>query len=99
MLGRGSLLALRWLAILPLVSSAALADDFIVTASPASRTVMQGMTTNYAVTVQSVSGFIGQVSLSLMTPVGSPSFSPMVVSVPLNGTAGSTLMIMTSNLT
>ncbi|MBK6795224.1 MAG: hypothetical protein IPG76_00055 [Acidobacteria bacterium] len=39
--------------------------DFAVSVSPTSRTVVQGQSTTYTVTVQSVSGFSGPVTLNV----------------------------------
>jgi hypothetical protein len=74
--------------------SAPVADDFSVSATPASRSVIQGQSTTYAVSTQVVSGVAQTVTLSLGgLPAGATgTFSPTAV------TAGgsSTLTIVTS---
>jgi methionine-rich copper-binding protein CopC len=73
----------------------AAAPDFSVNAAPSSRTINQGDTTTYTITVTSVSGFIGSVSLAALNLPGNvvlagTGFSPQTVSVPSGGSATST---------
>jgi YD repeat-containing protein len=78
--------------------------DFTVSVSPTSRTISQGQSTTYTVTVQSVNGFSGQVSLFVHNlpqdrVVAGTGFNPGVVNVPANGSVISTLIITTDGLT
>src|SRR5258708_6995976 len=78
--------------------------DFSVSVSPSARTVTQGGSVTYAVTVQSLSGFNSSVSLSVLNLPGNQvlpgtGFSPQTVTPPSNGTVGSTLTIVTNNQT
>jgi hypothetical protein len=65
-------------------------QDFSLSASPSSRTVTQGNTTTYTVTVTPSGGFTGNVTLSVTgQPSGSnPTFSPTSI----NGGSGSSTM-------
>ena len=71
------------------------APDFLVSASPASQTVVQGNPASYTVTVTPSGGFSSPVSLSLSAlPAGaSASFNPNPIN---NGSGNSTLTITTS---
>ncbi|MBK6795226.1 MAG: hypothetical protein IPG76_00065 [Acidobacteria bacterium] len=75
--------------------------DFAVSVSPTSRTVVQGQSTTYTVTVQSVSGFSGPVTLNVKSLpgniVGCTAFSPATVTVPANGSVNSTLTLCTTS--
>ncbi|MBK6795227.1 MAG: hypothetical protein IPG76_00070 [Acidobacteria bacterium] len=75
--------------------------DFAVSVSPTSRTVVQGQSTTYTVTVQSVSGFSGSVTLNVKNLpgniVGCTAFSPATVTVPANGSVNSTLTLCTTS--
>lgn len=78
--------------------------DFTITATPASRTVTQGGSAGYTVSVQSLNGFSGSVGLfALGLPAGQPlpgtGFSPQTVAVQANGVASSTLTIVTNGQT
>jgi Peptidase_C39 like family len=71
------------------------APNFAVSASPSSRTITQGQTTTYTVTVNSVNGFSGSVSLFALNLPGNvvlsgTGFSPQTVNVPSGGSASST---------
>jgi hypothetical protein len=71
--------------------------DFSVSVTPASRTIARGQNTTYAVTLTSLNGFAGNVSLSVsgLPNKTSANFSPNPVAVPANGSASSTLTIST----
>jgi PKD repeat protein len=76
--------------------------DISVSVTPITATVTQGGTATYNVTVQSLYGFSGQVSLSAYALPNSPAvpgtgFSPQVLSIPANGSATSLLSITTNN--
>ncbi|MBK6795219.1 MAG: hypothetical protein IPG76_00030 [Acidobacteria bacterium] len=62
---------------------------------------MQGQSTTYTVTVQSVSGFSGPVTLNVKSLhgniVGCTAFSPATVTVPANGSVNSTLTLCTTS--
>src|SRR5260370_323492 len=78
--------------------------DFSVSVSPSARTVTQGGSVTYAVTVQSLSGFNSSVSLSVLNLPGNQvlpgtGFSPQTVTPPANGTTQSTLTIVTNTQT
>src|SRR5204862_2540212 len=72
-----------------------LGPDFSLSASPSSRTVTQGGSTSYSVTISPVGGFTGPVSLSVSgLPSGATgSFTPNPA------TASSTLSVTTSTST
>src|SRR4029077_11198208 len=57
-------------------------SDFTIAASPASRTVTQGSSTSYTVTIGAVNGFVGPVSLSAsgLPANATASFTPASVS-------------------
>ncbi|HET9494860.1 MAG TPA: hypothetical protein VFR15_11580 [Chloroflexia bacterium] len=71
--------------------------DFTLSVTPTSRTVARTQSTTYTVTLASVNGFSGNVSLSVtgLPSKTTASFSPQVVAVPANGSALSTLTINT----
>jgi hypothetical protein len=71
--------------------------DFTLSASPLSRTVNPGQNTTYAVTLTSVNGFAGNVSLSVsgLPSRASGTFSPNPVALAAGGTGTSTLTIST----
>jgi uncharacterized protein (TIGR03437 family) len=78
--------------------------SFSISASPGSQTVTQGQMTAYTVTVQSQSGFSGPVSLSVLNLPGNQvlagtGFSPSTVTPSANGSAQSTLSIVTNSST
>ena len=78
--------------------------SFSISASPTSQTVTQGQTATYTVTVQSSGGFSGPVSLSVLNLPGSQvlpgtGFSPPTVTLSSNGSAQSTLSIVTNSST
>ncbi len=78
--------------------------DFTIAASPASRTVTQGSTTNYTVTVQSINGFNSAVSLTALNLPGNQvlpgtGFSPQSITPPSNSSTTSTFAIVTNNQT
>jgi len=71
--------------------------DFTLAVSPSSATTTPGGTVSYDISVASVNGFAGDVSLSLsgLPPeVGTPTFTPAVVS-----TAGSSQLTITTSAT
>jgi hypothetical protein len=69
--------------------------DFTVSANPSSQTITQGSNATYTVTVSSVNGFSGSVSLGVTSgcPTGAMCTIPSSVSVPANGSAQATLSI------
>jgi hypothetical protein len=71
--------------------------DFSVSATPSSRTIVQGSNTSYSVSVTALNGFNGNVSLSTSAlPAGaSASFNPTTIS----GSGSSTLTINTLSST
>jgi hypothetical protein len=78
--------------------------DFSVSASPSSRTVSQGGTATYTITVQSFSSFNSAVSLTALNLPGNQvlpgtGFSPQTVTPPANGSTTSTLNIVTNSAT
>ena len=74
--------------------------DFSVTASPASQTITQGSTASYTVTVTSVNGFAGSVSLAWTgCPSGASCSVSSPITVPANGSAQSTLSVVTTSST
>ncbi len=78
--------------------------DYSVTVNPTSRTVTQGGTATYGVTVQSLNAFSGTVSLSAVNLPGNQTlagtgFAPQNVIVAANGMATSTLTIVTNTAT
>jgi surface antigen/pimeloyl-ACP methyl ester carboxylesterase len=80
------------------------AVSFLVSASPNSQTVTQGNSTTYTVTVQSQGGFNGGVALAVLNLPGNQvlsgtGFSPSTVTPAANGTANSTLTIVTNSST
>src|SRR5688572_33405272 len=77
---------------------------FTVSVTPSSRTVTQGQSATYTVTVQSINGFSGSIALSALNLPGDlviqgTGFSPQTVAVPSNGSVNSTLTIATYNQT
>jgi len=69
--------------------------DFSVSASPVSRTINQGQSTTYTITVTSQNGFSGSVNLAALNLPGNvviagTSFSPQTVNVPASGSVTST---------
>ena len=74
------------------------APDYSVSASPASRTVVQGSATSYTATVTPSGGFTGSVSLSASgLPSGaSATFSPISIS---GGSGSSTMNVTTATST
>ena len=70
------------------------APDFTITASPSSRTVTRGHSTNYTVTVTALNGFTGTVNFSVsgLPNRSSASFNPSSVS----GSGSSTMTVRTS---
>jgi hypothetical protein len=75
-------------------------QDYTITALPTSQTVVAGGGTSYGVTLTSVNGFSGQVSLtdSGLHPGASGSFNPTSVTPTANG-ASSTLNVTTASNT
>lgn len=75
--------------------------DFTVGASPAGQSVKRGSQTTYTVTVGSLAGFTGSVSLSAsgLPSRATASFSPSSVTPPANSSANSTLTVTTSSRT
>jgi Big-like domain-containing protein len=73
------------------------AGDFSLSATPASRTVVQGNSTTYTATVSAVNGFAGTVSFSASgLPTGATfSFTPTSV----NTSGSSTMMVTTASTT
>ena len=73
--------------------------DFTVAASPASQTVTRGGKTTYTVTVGSLNGFAGPVSLSVtgLPAKTASSFSTNPVTPPANLTKTSTLTVTTNS--
>lgn len=81
-----------------------LVGDFSVSVSPSSRTVTQGGTATYTITIQSTGGFNSSVSLTALNLPGNQvlpgtGFSPQTVTPPTNGSTTSTLSIVTNNQT
>jgi RHS repeat-associated protein len=79
-------------------------SGFSVSATPTSRTVPRGGTATFTISVQSVNGFNGGVSLTALDLPGNQilpgtGFSPASVTPPANGSASSTLTIVTNNET
>jgi len=77
---------------------------FEVSVSNASASVTQGQSATFNVTVRSLSGFAGSLSLSVLNLPGNQvlagtGFSPQTVNVSANGTAPSTLTIVTNGST
>lgn len=77
--------------------------DFTVSGLPSSRTITQGQTTTYAITVTSANGFSGSVSLTALNLPGGivlsgTGFNPQTVTVPSGGSATSTFNYV-SNIT
>lgn len=72
--------------------------DFSISVSPASSSVKRGNSTAYTITVTSLSGFSGQVSLSVsgLPSRTSASFNPNPVSVS-SGTSGTSTMTVTTS--
>lgn len=72
--------------------------DFTVSASPGSQTVTRGGKATYTVTVGSLSGFTGSVSLSAsgLPSRAAASFNPSSVTPPSNSSTTSTLTITTN---
>jgi uncharacterized membrane protein len=80
-----------------LVVNTTAAPDFVVSATPGTRTVTQGTGTSYSVTVGAVNGFTGQVNLSA---TGLPSSaSAMFTPASVNGAGTSTLDVTTAATT
>jgi serine protease len=71
--------------------------DFALSISPSSRSIRAGGTTTYSVSVSSLSGFNGTVTLSVsgLPPGGSASFNPRSVT----GAGSSTLTVQTTSST
>src|SRR5207249_182231 len=70
------------------------AGDFTISASPSSLSVYQGSSGSTTITLSSVNGFSGTVSLSSSAPSGlSVSSSPSSCTVPSNGSCSSTSTI------
>jgi uncharacterized protein (TIGR03437 family) len=77
---------------------------FSVSVSPSSRTVTQGNTASYTVTVQSQNGFSSGVSLTVLNMPGNQvlagtGFTPQAVTPSANGSVQSTLTIITDSST
>ena len=72
--------------------------DFLMSATPTSQAIHQGLVASYTVTVTSVGSFSSPVALQLSTaPSGlSGSFSPVAVTPPQGGVVSSVLTIPTS---
>jgi len=69
--------------------------DFSISASPASRTVNQGESTTYTVTVNAINGFSGTVDLGMAgLPTGSASFNPPSIT----GSGTSTMTVTTDSV-
>lgn len=76
--------------------------DFLISASPSSQSIQQGLSGSYAVTVTSVNGFNSAVSLTLSGCPALPStcmFSPTSVTPPSGGIATSTLTVTVGSST
>jgi len=78
--------------------------DFTVSAAPTARTVTQGGTATYTVTVQSINGFNSAVSLAAINlpnnqVLPGTGFNPATVTPSTNGSSTSTLSIVTNNAT
>jgi PKD repeat protein len=78
--------------------------DFTVTATPTSRTITQGESATFTITVQSVNGFNSAVSLTAFNLPGNQvlpgtGFNPQTVTPVANGSVTSTLTIVTNNQT
>ncbi len=72
--------------------------NFAISASPSSRTVTRGQSATYTITVQNLNGFNSGVILSALNLPGA-GFSPQTVVPPPNGSANSTLTIVTNSQT
>ncbi len=79
-------------------TAALVVQDFTVSVSPAARTVNAGKKANYTVTVGSVNGFSGPVSLSVtgLPPGATAAFSPQPVTPPAGSTANASLTVTTA---
>jgi hypothetical protein len=77
--------------------------DFSMSISPARRTMTQGETATFEVTVQSLSGFNSPVGLFVLFPGFTPGpgtgLKPATVTPPPNGSATSTFTLVTDNRT
>jgi carbon monoxide dehydrogenase subunit G len=78
--------------------------DFSVSASPSSRTIAQGGTATYIVTVQSANGFNSAVSLTALNLPGNQvlpgtGFSPQTITPPANGSTTSTFSFVSNTST
>ena len=72
--------------------------DFLISATPTSQAIHQGLVASYSVTVTSIGSFSAPVALQMSSaPSGlSGTFSPVAVIPPQGGVVGSTLTIPTS---
>jgi hypothetical protein len=68
--------------------------DFSVSLSPTTLNIQQGATATSTVTLASLNGFAGTITLSVRTPTGvTSSFSPSSITLSSGGTGSSVLMI------
>ncbi|MDQ3687603.1 MAG: M23 family metallopeptidase, partial [Acidobacteriota bacterium] len=86
------------------INVAALTPNFAISATPSARTITRGETATYTVTVQSLNSFNSSVSLSALNLPGNQvlagtGFNPQQVTPPSNGSANSTLTIVTNGAT